>query len=65
MDIDKSYDSGKVWPIISVSGEKQPIGMICHSYKIFPFAIQSTRDFVNFGLGWLLDKYDVKLGNSL
>jgi len=65
MDIDKSYDSGRVWPIVSVSGEKQPIGMICCSYEIFPFTIQSAGDFANFRLEWLLNEYDVELGKSL
>ena len=65
MDINKSYDSGRVQPIISVSSKKQPIGMICRSYEIFPFAIQSTGDFANYGPRWLLDKYDVELGKSL
>ena len=65
MDIDKRYDSGRVQPIIGVSGEKQPIGMVCHFYKIFPFTIQSAGYFANFRPGWLLDEYNVKLGKSL
>jgi len=65
MDVDKSYDSGRVWPIISISGKKQPIGMICRSYEIFLFTIQSAGDFVNFRPEWLLDEYDVELGKSL
>ena len=64
-DINKSNDSGRVQPISSVSGKKQPIGMICCSYEIFPFAIQSAGDFANFGPRWLLDEYDVELGKSL
>ena len=39
--------------------------MMCHSYEIFPFTIQSAGDFANFRPGWLLDEYDVKLGKSL
>ena len=65
MDIDKCYDSRRVRPIISVSSEKQPIGMMCHSYEIFSFTIQSAGDFTNFKPRWLLDEYDVKLGKSL
>jgi len=65
MDIDKRYDSGRVQPIISVSSEKQPIGMVCCSYKIFPFTTQSAGDFVNFGPEWLLDEYNIELGKSL
>ena len=65
MDIDKCYDSGRVRPIISISGEKQPIGMVCCSYEIFSFTIQSAGDFVNFGPGWLLDEYNIELGKSL
>ena len=39
--------------------------MVCCSYKIFSFTIQSTGDFVSFRPGWLLDEYDVELGKSL
>ena len=39
--------------------------MVYRSHEIFPFAIQSTRDFANFRPGWLLDEYDVEMGESL
>ena len=61
MCVDIYNDSWGVCPIYRVSGEQQPVEIVCYSY----FTTHSTRDFANFRLRGLLDENDVELSLCL